>query len=125
MGPPPALERSHRLTCCCTGSPSGRLFVEFAPAGGFSTGVSDQMLRLKFERFGLVLAVTPDFVAGPEEADVEVVTGVDVVLSAVVDGDHDVVAGTTEDHVVVVTAGHGVVAAVADHGVFTVATVEV
>src|SRR5918999_3638388 len=125
MGPPPALGRSHRLTCCCTGSPSGRLLVEFAPAGGSSTGVSAQMLDLKVERVGLVLAVETDFVAGPEEADVEVVTGVDVVLSAVVDGDHDVVAGAAEDDVVGVTAGHGVVAAVADHGVLTVAAEEV
>src|SRR5918992_3296170 len=133
---PEGLHGGGAVPCTGTAPPTSLLVgVPAAPAGGClssspqreasSTGVSDQMLDLKVERFGLVLAVETDFVAGPEEADVEVVTGVDVVLSAVVDGDHDVVAGTAEDDVVVVAAIHGVVAAVADHGVLTVAAEEV
>src|SRR5688572_18984503 len=117
-GPSPALGRPSRSLlsgrqprreAACRGRLSGRR----------STGC--QMVTC----FGLVLAVATDFVAGPEEADVEVVTGVDVVLSTVVDGDHDVVTGTAELDVVVVATVNGVVAAVADHGVLTVATEQV
>jgi hypothetical protein len=79
----------------------------------------------KVEWFGSVLALTTDVVAGSEEADVEVVTGVDVVLGVVVAGDDDVIAGIPVDDVVVETAGHGVLAAVTDRGVHTGAAVEI
>src|SRR5688500_17111895 len=47
----------------------------------------------------LSLLAGGDLVAGPEEADVEVVAGVDLVDVVVVDGDHHVVAATTNEEV--------------------------
>src|SRR5918992_1288505 len=131
---PEGLHGGGAVPCTGTAPPTSLLVgVPAAPAGGClssspqreasSTGVSDQMLDLKVERFGLVLAVETDFVAGPDEADVEVVTGVDVVLSAVVDGDHDVVAGTAEDDVVAVAGVDDVVAVGTDDVVVLVGAV--
>src|SRR4029079_10241332 len=73
---------------------------------------------------GLVLAVG-ELVTGSEEADVEVVAGVDLVNLVVVGRDHDIVAAAADEEVVAGAAGHGVIAAVTDHRVAAGAAVEV
>src|SRR5918992_526661 len=121
---PEGLHGGGAVPCTGTAPPTSLLVgVPAAPAGGClssspqreasSTGVSGQMLVLEVERFGLVLAVETNFVAGPEEADVEVVTGVDVVL-----------AGRAADHVVAVAGVDDVVAVGADDVVVLVGAVE-
>src|SRR2546423_2320015 len=111
----------------CAGTAPSLVLHGAAPAGGCPV------------TFGLVLAVG-DLVAGPEEADVEVVATVALVndvgvaltnvlvvgAEVVVSRDHHVVTGTADEEVNAVgAAGHGVVAAVAHDSVTASAAVEV
>ena len=70
--------------------------------------------------YGSVLAVS-ELVAGAEEADVEVVAGLDLVLAVVVGRDHDVVTAAADEDVEVPPAGPGVDTVVGDGGNDTVA----